>query len=104
MVFSLFDDLDSVNCNQLWQIFYTKRYNFLSNRDRKKERYLVSMKFCCASYAAMKNVKITRKNQLFFRIFLTKSPFFKKNTNLKKKIFFRILMDFPVILTTYLPV
>ena len=40
------------------------------------------MKFRCASNAAIKNVKIARKkNQLFPKIFSTKSPFFKKNTD-----------------------
>ena len=48
--------------------FTKKRYNFWSNRDRKKKRYLAGMKFCCASNAAIKNVKIAR----------TKSPFFQK--------------------------
>ena len=40
------------------------------------------MKFHCASNAAIKNVKIARKKSTFFpKIFLTKSPFFKKNTD-----------------------
>ena len=37
------------------------------------------MKFCCASNAAFKNVKIERKAINFFpKIFLTNSPFFQK--------------------------
>ena len=84
MVFSLFVYLDSVNCNhrqyvQLWQHFDKKRYNFWSKRDRKKKRYLVGIKFCCASNAAIKNVKIARKKINFFpKIISTKLPFLKK--------------------------
>ena len=65
------------------------------------------MKFRCASNAAMKNVKITRKKINFFsKIFSTKSPFLKKVQNFRKhKVYFRILLEvLPVILTTYLPV
>ena len=65
------------------------------------------MKFRCASNAAMKNVKITRKKFNFFsKIFSTKSPFFlKKIQNFRKyKVYFQILEVLPVILTTYLPV
>ena len=64
------------------------------------------MKFCCASNAVMKNVKIARKKNNFFpRIFLTKSPFYKKIQIVRKhKVYFQILEVLPVILTTYLPV
>ena len=64
------------------------------------------MKFCCASNAAIKNVKIARKKNNFFpKIFSTKSPFFKKIQIFKKyKVYFQILEILPVILTTYLPV
>ena len=42
----------------------------------RKKRYLVSMKFCGASNAAIKNVEIVRKKINFFpKIFSTKSPF-----------------------------
>ena len=60
------------------------------------------MTFCCASNAAIKNVKITRKKQTFAKIF----PFFQKCTDFleKNKIYFRILEVLPVILTTYLPI
>ena len=47
----------------------------------RKKIYLVGMKFCCASNAAIKNVSITRKKMNFFsKIFSTKSHL-KKNTN-----------------------
>ena len=64
------------------------------------------MKFCCASNAAIKNVKIARKKINFFsKIFSTKSPFFKKGQIFRKyKVYFKILEVLPVILTTYLPV
>ena len=40
------------------------------------------MKFRCASNDAIENVKITRtKINFFSKIFLTKLPFFKKNTD-----------------------
>ena len=43
------------------------------------------MKFRCASNAAIKNVKIARKKINFFsKIFTTKSPFLKKNTDFLK--------------------
>ena len=43
------------------------------------------MKFCCASNAAIKNVKIARKKINFFpKIFSTKSSFFKKNKKILK--------------------
>ena len=72
-----------------------------------KKRYLVSMKFCCASNAAIKNVKIARKKSTFFskyyfyqnRHFLKKIQIFRKH-----KVYFQILEVLPVILTTYLPV
>ena len=64
------------------------------------------MKFCCASNATIKNVKIARKKINFFpKIFSTKSPFLKKIQNFRKyKVYFPILEILPVILTTYLPV
>ena len=68
--FGLFEYLDSVNCNhrqyvQLWKIFHKKRYNFSSNRDGKKKKYFVNIKFCCASNDAIKNVKVPRKKSTF---------------------------------------
>ena len=64
------------------------------------------MKFCCASNAAIKKVKIARKKIHFFpKIFSTKSPFFKKIPIFRKhKVFFQILEVLLVILITYLPV
>ena len=48
----------------------------------RKKRYLVRMKFRCVSNAVIKNVKIARKKINFFsKIFSTKSPFLKKNTD-----------------------
>ena len=64
------------------------------------------MKFCCASNAAIKNVKIARKKINFFsKIFSTKPPILKKIQIFRKhKVYFQILEVLPVILTTYLPV
>ena len=65
------------------------------------------MKLCCASNAAIKNVKNRKKKINFFpKIFSTKSPFFKKKIQIfkKHKVYFQIMEDLPVILTTYLPV
>ena len=63
------------------------------------------MKLCCASNAAKKCQNRKKKNQIFPKIFSTKSPFFKKIGILNKhKVYFQILEVLPVILTTYLPV
>ena len=88
--------------------FLTKNAITFDQKKIEKKRYLVGMKFCCASNAAIKNVKIARTKINFFpKIFLTKSPFFiKKKIQIfrKHKVYFQILEIFPVILTTYLPV
>ena len=106
MVFSLFEYLDSVNCNhreyvQLWQIFDKKRYNFGSNRNRKKKRYLFGMKFCCVSNAAIKKMSKSHEKNYFQqnRHFLKKIQIFRKH-----KVYFQIMEVLSVILTTYLPV
>ena len=87
--------------------FLTKNAITFDPKDiERKKIYLVSMKFRCASNAAIKNVKIARKKiNFFFKIFSTKSPFFKRILIFKKhKVYFQILEVLPVILTTYLPV
>ena len=89
MVFSSFEYLDSVNCNhryyaQLWQLFDKKRYNFLSKRDRKKKRYLVGMKFCCASNAAIK--KSQEKKSTFFPKYFQQNRHFQKKYRFSEKI------------------
>ena len=87
MVFSLFEYLDSVNCNydSMFNFgnFLTKNaITFDPKEIERKKIYLVGMKFRCASNAAIKNVKIARKKINFFsKIFSTKSPFFLKNTD-----------------------
>ena len=43
------------------------------------------MKFCCASNAAIKNVKITRKKINFFPKYFSKNRNFSKMYRLKKK-------------------
>ena len=111
MAFSLFGYLDSVNCIAIadsmlnFGKFWTKNaITFDLTEIERKKRYLVSMKFCCTSNAAIKNVKIAKKST-FPKIFVTKLPFFRKVQIFKKnKIYFRILEVLPVILTTYLPV
>ena len=64
--------------------------NFLTKNaitfDRKemerKKRYLVGIKFYCASNAAIQNVKIARKTTIFFsKYFQQNRHFFKKNTD-----------------------
>ena len=63
------------------------------------------MKFCCASNAAIKNVKIARKKSTFFQKFFQQNRLFLKKYRFKKlKLYFQILEVIPVILTTYLPV
>ena len=65
-----------------------------------------NMKFCCASHAAIKNVKIARNVINFLlKIFTIKLNFFPKLTIFRKNdIYFRILEVRPVILTIYIPV
>ena len=75
MVFSLFEYLDSVSCNQSFAInfgkFLTKNaITFYQKEIERKKRYLVGMKFCCASNAAMK------KNQLFPQNIINKIAIF----------------------------
>ena len=50
MVFSLFEYLDSVNCNhrqyvQLWQLLTKNAITFDQKKIERKKRYLVGMKF-----------------------------------------------------------
>ena len=88
--------------------FLTKNaITFYQKEIERKKKYLVCMKCCCASNAAIKKGKIARKKINFFsKIFSTKSPFFEKKTQIfrKHKIKFQILEILTVILTTYLPV
>ena len=47
--------------------FLTKNaITFDQKEIERKKRYLLSMKFCCASNAAIKNLKIARKKINFF--------------------------------------
>ena len=80
MFFTLFEYLDSVNCNhryyvQLWQLFDKNAITFEQKEIERKIRYLVGMKFCCASNAAIKRCQ-NRKKKINFspKIFSTKSP------------------------------
>ena len=112
MIFSLFDYLDSVNCNhreyvQLWQLFDKDAITFDQKEIERKKLYLVGMKFRCASNAAIKKCQNRKKkNQLFSQNIFNKSPFFFKKIQIfrKYKVYFQILEILPVILTTYLPV
>ena len=88
MVFSLFEYTltESIAITAImfnFGNFLTKNaITFDQKEIERKKLYLVGMKFRCASNAAIKNVKIARKKIKFFsKIFLTKSPFFKKNTD-----------------------
>ena len=73
--------------------FLTKNaLTFDQKEIERKKRYLVGIKFCCASNAAIKNVKIARKKSTFF----PKSPFFKRIQNFRKhKVYFQILEVLP---------
>ena len=64
------------------------------------------MKFCCASNAAIKNVKIARKKSTFFKKYFQQNRHFLKKIQIfsKHNVYFQILEVIPVILTTYLPV
>ena len=64
------------------------------------------MKFRCASNAAIKNVKIAKKNPIFFPKYFQQNRHFLKKIQIFRrcKVYFQILKVLPVILTTYLPV
>ena len=64
------------------------------------------MKFCCASSAAIKIVKIARKKSTFFPKYFQQNRHFLKKVQIfgKHKVYFQILEVLPVILTTYLHV
>ena len=62
------------------------------------------MKFCCASNAAIKNVKIARKKSTFFPKYFQQNRHLKEFFFIKHKVYFQILEVLPVILNTYLPV
>ena len=84
--------------------FLTKNAITFDQKEMERiKRYLVGMKFCCASNAAIKNVKIARKKINFFpKIFSTKSPLSKKIQIFRRdKVYFQILEVLPIILTTY---
>ena len=109
MVFSLFKYLDSITDSMFnFGNFLTKNAITFDQREiERKKRCLVGMKFCCASNAAIKNVKIARKkNQLFSKNIFNKIVIFQKKVQIcrKQKVYFQILEILPVILTTYLPV
>ena len=88
--------------------FLTKNAITFDQKDiERKKRYLVCINFfCCASNAAIKNVKIARKKINFFpKIFSINRHLEKKIQIFRKhKVYFQILEVLPVILTTYLPV
>ena len=64
------------------------------------------MKYCCASNAAIKKVKIARKKSTFFPNYFQQNRHFLQKIQIfrKLKVYFQILKVLPVILTTYLPV
>ena len=66
--------------------FLTKNaITFDQKEIERKKRYLVCMKFCCASNAAIKKVKIaSKKKQLFSKNFFNKIAILKKNTDFLK--------------------
>ena len=64
----------------------------------RKKRYIVRMKFCCASNAAIKNVKIARKkNQLFSKNIFNKIAIFQEKYRFLENIkyIFRFWRFFP---------
>ena len=64
---------------------------------KRKKRYLVGMKFCCASNAAIRNVKIARKKITFFpKCFQQNRHFLKKYRFLENiRYIFRFRRFFP---------
>ena len=67
--------------------FLTKNaITFDQKETKRKKRYLVDMKFCCASNAAIKNVKIAKKNPLFSKNIFNKIAIFKTKYRFLKNI------------------
>ena len=63
------------------------------------------MKFCCASNAVIKHVKIARKKLTFLQKYFKQNRPFSKSTDFRRnEILFQTLEVLPVIFTTYLPV
>ena len=89
MVFSLFEYLDSVNCNNA--------ITFDQKEIERKKLYLVGMKFRCASNAAIKNVKIARKKSTFFPKYFQQNRHFLKKYRFLENIryIFRFWRFFP---------
>ena len=87
MFISLFEYLDSVNCNHRYSMFNFGNFltknaiTFDQKEIERKKRYLVCIKFCCASNAAIKNVKIARKKSPFFSKYFQQNRHLKKSTN-----------------------
>ena len=82
--------------------FLTKNaITFDQKKTEGKKLYLVGMKFCCASNAATKNIKIARKKiNFFFQNIFNKIAILKKIQIFRKhKVYFQILEALPVILT-----
>ena len=62
--------------------FFTKNaITFDLTEIERKNTYLIGMKFCCASNAAIKMSKSQEKLNFSSKTFLTKSPFFLKSTD-----------------------
>ena len=67
--------------------FLTKNAITLDQKEiETKKRYLVGMKFCCASNAAIKNVKIARKKSTFFQKYFQQNRHFLKKYKLLENI------------------
>ena len=78
MVFSLFEYLDSVNCNHCLTL--------ANYRDRKKKKisrqHEILLCIRCVSSAVIKNVKIARKKSIFSpKDFFNKIAVFPKSTD-----------------------
>ena len=74
MVFSLFEYLDQVDsqivCSILANFSQKNAITFdLTKIERRSKLYFISIKFCCASNGAIKNLKIARKKINIFTIF-----------------------------------
>ena len=90
MVFSLFEYLDQVNCNHRYSMFNLGKF-FIKNaitfnltKIERKKKYFITMKFCCASNGALKNLIIARKKLTFLQFFFNKIVIFPKITDFLK--------------------
>ena len=67
-------------------IFLTKNAIIFDLTEIERKKYLVCIKFCCASNAAFKNLEIARIKSNFFQNYFSKIAIFQKTTDFLEKL------------------